>query len=161
MSQWYAESPWKEILAAVAGVTTAAGLGLVIHKWTGGAVTIEVKNEVEAGALPAAAPATAIAEGPVETAAPPEATPLPADTPPPPPPTATAVAVLPVVKHVKAAPGVVGGAAGAHEELAFAPAAPAAAGAPAAALAEEKGVKAVKKGGAKKVEPPVMVDGRE
>jgi hypothetical protein len=41
---WYAQSPVKEILAHAAAITTAVGIGLVVHKWTGDAVVIESKN---------------------------------------------------------------------------------------------------------------------
>jgi hypothetical protein len=38
---WYARSPGKEILAHVASVATAVGLGFAIHHYTGEPVTIE------------------------------------------------------------------------------------------------------------------------
>jgi hypothetical protein len=41
---WYAKSPFKEILTHAAAVTTAVGIGLVVHKWTGEPITIEAKN---------------------------------------------------------------------------------------------------------------------
>ena len=50
---WYAKSPFKEILTHAAAVTTAVGIGLVVHKWTGEPITIEAKN------VPAAEPSAA------------------------------------------------------------------------------------------------------
>ena len=41
---WYERSPGKEIVAHAAAITTAVGIGLVVHKWTGGAVVIEAKH---------------------------------------------------------------------------------------------------------------------
>src|SRR6202161_3249755 len=50
---WYVKSPFKEILTHAAAVTTAVGIGLVVHKWTGEPITIEAKN------VPAAEPSAA------------------------------------------------------------------------------------------------------
>lgn len=41
---WYARSPGKDVVAHLATLATAVGIGFVIHRWTGGAVVIEAKN---------------------------------------------------------------------------------------------------------------------
>jgi hypothetical protein len=41
---WYARSPGKEILAHMASVATAIGLGFAIHRYTGETIAIEAKR---------------------------------------------------------------------------------------------------------------------
>jgi hypothetical protein len=125
---WYVRSPFKEIIAHAATATTAVGLSLVVHKWTGAPVVIEAKNDaepavgvpvVERPAASALAATTAVLD--LDAA-------LVANDPPQPPPPPKAVAA-PAVKRKKVV--VVDGL----DQLAYAPApaAPAAAaGAPAA-----------------------------
>jgi hypothetical protein len=47
---WYMRSPFKETIAHALSVTTAVGIGLVVHKWTGAPVVIEAKNVPAASA---------------------------------------------------------------------------------------------------------------
>ena len=140
---WYVKSPFKEILTHAAAVTTAVGIGLVVHKWTGEPITIEAKNVPAATESPAVTAAVyAVREIDVtvdEDAG--AAMPAPA-----PAPVAVAVAVAPPRPKpvIKPRATMILPQAG-EGELAYAPAAPAPAASVRAAPAEASTTMAAKK----------------